>query len=297
MMNINAAALLIALATALAAGAAVYKALMGKYAPESGIRRLQARTDGARKALEVAGDRAMGALRISRTRAGKTASALRRAGIDAPVGTFYAASLASTVAGAAIGIALMTCMPDADAAQRIAALVVALAAGAIAPWAYVRRRGRARLAKIEASLPTILELLAVSAYAGQTVERAVRTVGERGSGPLAEEFAACARDVSDYGYTTSDALGRLAERVGSPGVTGFCSAARQSLESGSEIAPVLKAQARMAADEYYLSAEERANKLPGKLVIITVLFIMPLTIAVSMLPTLLTLMDSMGGLM
>src|SRR5215831_6352014 len=100
-------------------------------------------------------------------------------------------------------------------------IAVALAAvGFIAPDFFITQRTRSRREKIKAQLPDALDLLAVSVEAGMGFDGAVAKLVEQMDGPLIDEFELSLSEMR-IGESRQDALKKMAERVGTPEVSGF----------------------------------------------------------------------------
>lgn len=222
------------------------------------------------------------------------ASTLKRAGIRMTAATYYALLVACVIAGAAVGVlAGLTFASGPAIMKTLLGAVLGGAIGYAAPRLYVSRRAKKRRENIEANLPGTLEQLSIIVGAGQTIERGIKTIATRTHGPLADEFAQVDSDITYFGRTPAEALGAMAERCDIPTVNLFSASVSQSLAVGSPIAQVLKSQAKIATDNYYMAVEERSNKIRTKMIFPTVLFILPPIFIVSLGPTVLRLLEEL----
>ena len=127
--------------------------------------------------------------------------------------------------------------------------------------------------------PTDREPLATQNYhamveSGLGFDAALQRVGERGEGPLAEELQRTLNEIA-VGIPRREALGNLVERTDVDGLRGFVVAIRQADEYGLPVARVLRVQAAQLRVRRRQSAEERAMKMPVKIVFPLVLCIFP----------------------
>jgi tight adherence protein C len=148
------------------------------------------------------------------------------------------------------------------------------AVGFIGPDFFVSQRVRSRREKIRSQLPDSLDLLAVSVEAGMGFDGAVAKLVEQMDGPLIEEFELTLSEMR-IGETRQDALKKMAERVGTPEISGFVRAIVQADQFGISLGRILRVQAADTRLRRQAAAEERAMKAPIKMLFPTVLFIFP----------------------
>ena len=115
----------------------------------------------------------------------------------------------------------------------------------------------------------------------------------RAEGPLADEFAAADADIAMLGYTLPEALGNLARRVEVPQVSMFAAAVSLAAEQGSSIGAVIESQAESARGAYFKELEEKANKLPTKMIVPMIFLILPSLFILTFTPLVLTLIDTL----
>jgi tight adherence protein C len=151
--------------------------------------------------------------------------------------------------------------------------------GFMTPDMLVNSRIRARQDHIQAGLPDALDLLAVSVEAGLSFEGAVAKLVEYMEGPLVEEFALTLNEIR-IGESRTDALKRMEMRIGVAELTTFVGAVVQAEQLGASMATILRAQAADARVHRQLTAEEKAMKLPVKMLVPMAVFILPATLIV-----------------
>jgi tight adherence protein C len=146
--------------------------------------------------------------------------------------------------------------------------------GLMLPDTVVTFKGRSRRDKIQAELPDALDLLAVSVEAGLGFDGAITKLTEHMDGPLAEEFGLSLGEMR-IGESRSEALKKMAERVGSPEMAAFTRSVIQADQLGISLGRILRLQAAEARNRRQAAAEEKAMKAPIKMLFPTVLFIFP----------------------
>jgi tight adherence protein C len=146
--------------------------------------------------------------------------------------------------------------------------------GLMLPDTVVTFKGRSRRDQIQAELSDALDLLAVSVEAGLGFDGAITKLTEHMDGPLAEEFGLTLGEMR-IGESRSEALKKMAERVGSPEMAAFTRAVIQADQLGISLGRILRLQAAEARNRRQAAAEEKAMKAPIKMLFPTVLFIFP----------------------
>lgn len=195
---------------------------------------------------------------------------------------FVVAQLFGAVAGGGLALAFahLGVLPG-----RLAWLVVGAGAGAATPWALLERRIRARSASIVRRMPDFLDLMTLSVEAGVAFDGALQEVAAQIEGPLGEEMQRVLADIS-LGRSRREALDALDGRLDLHEVSAFVLAVTQGLELGAPIGRVLRAQAAGARLRHRQAEQERMNRLPVKILIPTVLLILPPTLIVVLGPSL-----------
>lgn len=131
-----------------------------------------------------------------------------------------------------------------------------------------------RMRKIENDVPEILDLLSVSVSAGLGFDQALQYVTERCQGELTSELEITQREIK-FGKSRKDAMKALSDRCEVETLHMFVSALNQADTLGIAISNILQVQAENARHQHKQSIEEKAAKLPVKILIPLVLFIFP----------------------
>ncbi len=150
-------------------------------------------------------------------------------------------------------------------------------AGYYLPIYWVERRRQTRQANILDGFPDALDLLLVCIEAGQTVDQAILRVATEiraGFPDLADEFEIVAHEIK-AGKDKTRVWRDMGERCGVPDISSFVTVLIQSATFGTSIADALRVYAAEMRDKRVMRAEEKANKLPTKLTLGTMMFTLP----------------------
>jgi tight adherence protein C len=149
--------------------------------------------------------------------------------------------------------------------------------GYFAPSYWVTRRVKQRQEDVTNGFPDALDLMLVCVEAGQSLDQAIMRVAKetRSSYPtLAEEFELVSSEMR-AGKDRSTVLRDMSERCGVPDISSFVTVLVQSATFGTSISDALRVYASEMRDKRVMRAEEKANVLPTKLTIGTMLFTVP----------------------
>ncbi|MFQ5621811.1 MAG: type II secretion system F family protein [Paracoccaceae bacterium] len=145
------------------------------------------------------------------------------------------------------------------------------------PNYWVQRRLQQRQEDVTNGFPDALDLMLVCVEAGQSLDQAIMRVATevRVSYPtLAEEFEIVSSEMR-AGKDRVTVLRDMAERCGVPDISAFVTVLIQSASFGTSISDALRIYASEMRDKRVMRAEEKANVLPTKLTIGTMMFTVP----------------------
>jgi tight adherence protein C len=146
--------------------------------------------------------------------------------------------------------------------------------GLYAPDLALYQVGYNRTERMRKALPDALDMLTISVEAGLGFDAALAQVARNTEGDLAQEFFRVLQEMQ-IGLGRSDALKGLADRTTLPELRGFITAMIQADAFGIPIADVLRIQAREMRIKRSQRAEEKAQKVPVKVLFPLIFFIMP----------------------
>ena len=153
---------------------------------------------------------------------------------------------------------------------------------------------RQRHALLEKSFPDALDLLTVSVEAGLGFDGAVAKVAEKSEGPVAEEFKRLLQEMR-MGKLRKDALRDFSLRCGVEDIMIFTSTVIQAEQLGLNISSTLKTQAEQMRRKRRQRAEEKAMKVPVKMLIPMVIFIFPTIFIVLLGPAIIQIIENFAG--
>jgi tight adherence protein C len=173
-------------------------------------------------------------------------------------------------------------------------VVGASVAGYQAPTLYVHQRGYDRKEALKRDLPDAIDLLTISVESGLGFDQAVQHVARSTEGPLAEEFARMLQEMQ-LGRNRADALRGLAERSNLPDLRAFVSSMVQADAFGIPVGQVLRVQSSEMRVKRRQWAEEKAQKVPVKILIPLIFCILPCLFLAVLGPAAITIMHNFSG--
>lgn len=180
-------------------------------------------------------------------------------------------------------------------------LVLLVAIGYYLPNVVLSRLVEQRRESLQNALPDALDLMIVCVEAGLGLDAAMnRAAGEIGmrSEALSDELNLLALELR-MGVKREQALRNLALRSGVDDVSSFVAMLVQADRFGTNVAEALRVQAETMRTHRRLRAEERAAKIPLKLLFPLIFFIFPSLMVVLMGPAMISiyrvLLPTMGG--
>jgi tight adherence protein C len=165
------------------------------------------------------------------------------------------------------------------------------------PIYWVTRRVETRKQQIIEGFPDALDMMVVCVEAGQSLDQSILRVAREGKASfpaLAEEFGIVANEVK-AGKERITVWKDMSERVGVADVTSFVTTLVQSVSFGSSISEALKVYSDEMRDKRVLRAEEKANTLPTKLTLGTMLFTVPPLMIILIGPSVHGISTMLGG--
>ena len=172
------------------------------------------------------------------------------------------------------------------------------AIGYYLPRYWVNKRVTQRQTEIIQGFPDALDLMLVCVEAGQSLDQSIIRVGKEsraGYPALADEFDLVAQEVK-AGKERISVLKDMSERVGVPDVASFVTTIIQSATFGTSIADALRVYSADMRDKRIMRAEEKANMLPTKLTLGTMLFTVPPLLVILIGPSVYGMVTMMGEL-
>ncbi len=139
--------------------------------------------------------------------------------------------------------------------------------------------------KVLFELPDILDLLAVSLSAGESLFNSLERVAPRVSGLVGRQLQ-LALQALQLGSSLATEMGRISERLPQRQLVEFCAKVNLSLKRGTPLADLLREQASSARAEIRNQLLKQAGKNETKMLIPLVFLILPVTVLFAIYPSL-----------
>jgi tight adherence protein C len=181
--------------------------------------------------------------------------------------------------------------------QMVLSVVLPGGAGYYLPKYWVERRIQTRQEDIENGFPDSLDMMLVCVEAGQSMEQAILRVSKEikaGYPALGEEYEIVASEMK-AGKDKHQVLKDMAERAGVSDVASFVTVMIQSATFGTSLAEALRVYAAEMRDKRVMRAEEKANKLPTKLTLGTMMFTVPPLLIILIGPSIYDIFTILGN--
>lgn len=195
----------------------------------------------------------------------------------------------------AVVTGLMVLMLLANYSGGLLLFAVALVALAwFVPDLQLLSQGQKRREEIRKTLPDTLDQMTIAVEAGLGFESAMSHVARNGHGALADELVRTLQDIQ-VGQPRREAYQALAERSPEPDLRRFLRTIIQAEQHGVSVARVLNTQAKEMRVKRRQRAEEKAMKLPVKVVFPLILTILPVLLIVVMGPGVINIIDAFSN--
>ena len=169
--------------------------------------------------------------------------------------------------------------------------------GYVLPKYWVTRRQQMRQEAITNAFPDSLDMMLVCVEAGQSLDQSIiRVARELKSGfpELAEEFEIVGQE-SKAGKDKNTVLKDMSDRCGVADIASFVTVLVQSSQFGTSIADALRVYSSEMRDKRVMRAEEKANKLPTKMTLATMMLTVPPLMAMLIGPSIYAIAVNLGG--
>jgi tight adherence protein C len=178
----------------------------------------------------------------------------------------------------------------------IFAIVLAVAAGAagwFAPTYYVELKRRKRMELIDKQMPDMIDLLVVTIEAGLGILASMRVASDTMSDPLGQELRLTLQE-QRMGLSVGQAIESLGRRADAPNMRIFVRAITQGERLGVSIGTTMRNLSIEMRKRRRAMAEERAQKMPIKMLFPLIFFIFPALFIVILTPMIISIADALG---
>jgi tight adherence protein C len=155
-------------------------------------------------------------------------------------------------------------------------------------------RGKERQKLIQLELPDTLDQMTIAVEAGLGFESAMARAAKNGKGQLAQELVRTLQDIQ-VGQSRRDAYLAMADRTTVTDLRRFIRAVVQADVYGTALGDVLRTQAHQMRLKRRQRAEEKAMKIPVKVIFPLILCILPVLFIVLLGPAVMDIMDAFSG--
>ncbi|MCG6904099.1 MAG: type II secretion system F family protein [Rhodobacter sp.] len=169
--------------------------------------------------------------------------------------------------------------------------------GYMLPKYWVTRRQKARQEEITNGFPDALDMMLVCVEAGQSLDQSILRVAKEiraGYPALADEFDMVSQEMK-AGKDRISVLRDMSERAGVQDVASFVTVLIQSASFGTSIADALRVYASEMRDKRVMRAEEKANTLPTKMTLATMMLTVPPLLVILVGPSIYNIYLTLNG--
>ena len=202
------------------------------------------------------------------------------------------------LAGLLPGICLFVAprLTEWSGGTRIAAVLASVAAGLFLPHWWLTQRIKWRAEEISDALPNALDLMVVCVEAGLGLDATIQRLAQEQQftkQALAEEFRIVSQETRT-GRPRSEALLAMRDRVSLTELSPLIVVLVQAEKMGTSVGHALRVHADSLRTKRRQRAEERAAKIPVKMVFPLVLLIFPATLVVLLGPSYLIIFKALA---
>jgi tight adherence protein C len=175
---------------------------------------------------------------------------------------------------------------------------IALAVGAgiggwFAPVYYVELKRRKRMELIDKQMPNMIDLLVVTIEAGLGILASMRVASESMADPLGQELRLTLQE-QRMGLSVTQAIESLGRRADAQNMRIFVRSITQGERLGVSIATTMRNLSLEMRKRRRAMAEERAQKMPIKMLFPLIFFIFPALFIVILTPMIINIVDALG---
>jgi tight adherence protein C len=211
---------------------------------------------------------------------------------------FHFLQLVGGIGGLILGTIYLLIAGGGSAQASILTVLLPGCVGYYAPKYWVQRRLQVRQEQIIEGFPDTLDLMLVCVEAGQSLDQAINRVAkeiETSYPSLAEEFQIVAYEMK-AGKEKSRVLRDMGERVDVQDINSFVTTLIQSSTFGTSIAEALRVYADEMRDKRVMRAEEKANTLPTKMTLATMMLTVPPLLIILIGPSVYKVYETLEGI-
>jgi len=215
------------------------------------------------------------------------------------VRTFHFLQFALGIALLIVGVlyAILTSATGTPTTQAlILSVLIPGGIGYMAPRYWITKRQQQRREEITNGFPDSLDMMLVCVEAGQSLDQSIIRVGSEiraGFPALADEFEIVSHEIK-AGKDKVSVLRDMSERAGVTDVASFVTVLIQSATFGTSVAEALRVFSAEMRDKRVMRAEEKANTLPTKMTLATMMLTVPPLLIILLGPSIYNIVETLG---
>ncbi len=189
----------------------------------------------------------------------------------------FALGILFLILGVSYYLLTMAGKPDTTTQDALMYILGPGAIGYLLPKYWVTKRQQQRQEEITSGFPDALDMMLICVEAGQSLDQSIIRVSKemRASYPsLSDEFEIVSFEIK-AGKDKPTVLADMGKRCGVADISSFVTVLVQSATFGTSIADALRVYAEEMRDKRVMRAEEKANKLPTKMTLVTMMLTVP----------------------
>lgn len=175
--------------------------------------------------------------------------------------------------------------------------ILASAAGGVLGWflpmLYIELKRRQRFDLIDRQLPDMIDLLVVTIEAGLGILASMRVASDTLADPLGQELRLTLQE-QRMGLSVQQAIDSLGRRADTPNMRIFVRSLAQGERLGVSISATMRNLSLEMRKRRKALAEERAQKMPVKMLFPLIFFIFPAMFIVLLVPMAINILDALG---
>lgn len=176
-------------------------------------------------------------------------------------------------------------------------MISPMLAGYFGPRRWVEQRAEARQEEIMAGFPDALDMMLICVEAGQSLDQSIQRVAHDiapAYPALAEELTTVSEQIR-AGRDRGEVLKEMARRINLQDITSFATVMAQASTYGTSITQALRVFAAEMRDKRIMRAEEKANLLPTKMTLGTMMFTVPPLLIILIGPSVVGVMQELNA--
>lgn len=223
----------------------------------------------------------------------QTSLKLRKAGlhISASSFQFFKTAFTAVMAVISVGVGLVLFSYTNYA---ILIMLFGIIVAVLGPDMFLNSKVKSHQNAIKEQLAETIDLMSVCMEAGLSFDASIVKISERMEGPFIDELMTVFRQIQ-LGRNRNEALKSLADSSDVKELKTFVSAIIQASQLGIPVTNVLKAQSEQLRMNKREEIKELAAKVPTKMTLPTVIFILPAIMCVILGPVVFSVIDNMAG--